>query len=67
MIKRRRFNRWLALGLTTGALSGLSRSGTGTPHNQRKLRVAAIQMTPRLGDVTANLEQAERLIRQAQR
>ncbi len=66
MINRRRFNQWLAFGITTGSLPGLSRSGTGTPHSQRTLRVAAIQMTPRLGDVAGNLEQAERLIRQAQ-
>jgi predicted amidohydrolase len=67
MINRRRFNQWLALALAAGALPGLARSGTQIPHGRRTLRVAAIQMVPRLGDVAANLEQAERLIRQAQR
>jgi predicted amidohydrolase len=36
-------------------------------HASNKLLVAAIQMTPKLADVTANLEQAEQLIRQAQK
>ena len=31
------------------------------------LRVAALQMTPKLGDVAANLEQAEQLIIEAPR
>lgn len=67
MINRRRFNQWLAAGLAAGTFPGLSRPSTTTTGAQRMLRVAAIQMTPRLGDVAANLEQAERLIRQAQK
>lgn len=67
MISRRRFNQCLAAGLAAGALSGLSRRTDAKPEAQQKLRVAAIQMAPRLGDVAANLEQAERLILQAQK
>ena len=66
MISRRRFNQYLAAGLAAGTVSGLSRRTDAIPGDQQKLRVAAIQMVPRLGDVAANLEQAERLIRQAQ-
>lgn len=61
---RRRFNRWLALSMAAGLCPGLAR---GLVPNARTLRVAALQMTPKLGDVPANLEQAERLIREAQR
>ncbi len=50
-----------------GTLSGLLRRIDAKPNDQQRLRVAAIQMTPRLGDVAANLEQAEQLIRQAQK
>lgn len=67
MIRRRRFNQLLAAGLAAGVLPGLSRRSDAMSANQQKLRVAAIQMTPRLGDVAANLEQAERLILQAQK
>jgi len=66
MINRRRFNQCLAAGLAAGTLPGLARGSNGAFEGSRKLRVAAIQMAPRLGDVAANLEQAERLIREAQ-
>lgn len=62
MISRRRFNRYLATGLLTASLTGTNPAAT-QPH--RKLRVGAIQMTPRLGKVEANLEQAEKLILEA--
>jgi len=62
MISRRRFNRYLATGLLTGGFAG----ATATP-GRSKLRVAAIQMAPSLANVSANLEQAERLILDAQK
>ena len=67
MISRRRFNQCLAAGLVTSTFSGLSHRLEAKPGAQHKLRVAAIQMAPKLGDVAANLEQAEQLIRQAQK
>lgn len=67
MISRRRFNQCLAAGLAAGTFSGLSLRIEAKSNDQQKLRVAAIQMEPRLGDVAANLEQAEQLIRQAQK
>lgn len=38
-----------------------------TPASDSRLRVAAIQMTPKLADVDANLAQAEQLVREATR
>jgi predicted amidohydrolase len=67
MISRRRFNQYLAGGLAAGTLSGLLHRTDAIADAQQKLRVAAIQMAPRLGDVAANLEQAEQLIRHAQK
>ncbi len=67
MITRRRFNQWLAAGLAAGTLPGSVAGNSATTQRPRTLRAAAIQMTPRLGDVAANLEQAEQLIRQAQK
>lgn len=67
MIDRRRFNQWFAFALAIGMYPRLSRSSVGRLHSGQTLRVAAIQMVPRLGDVAANLEQAEQLIHQAQR
>ena len=62
MISRRQFNRWLATGLLAAGLPHTGKTATKTP---QQLRVAAIQMTPRLGNVGANLEQAEQLILEA--
>lgn len=62
-IDRRRFNAWLMAGLATGLYPGVARS---QPTGGRPLKVAAVQMTPKLGDTQANLQQAEQLIRQAQ-
>jgi len=63
-VDRRQFNSWLLAGLTAAVCPAMARSRqTGaTP-----LRVAALQMTPKLADWQANLEQAEQLIRDARR
>lgn len=63
-LTRRRFNRWLAAGLLAGA-APLPVRALMAPARAKRLRVAAIQMTPVLGDADANLNQAEQLIRQA--
>jgi len=63
-MNRRSFTGWLALGMAAGLYPGLS---PGLVRTGRTLRVAALQMTPKLGNVPANLEQAEQLIREAQR
>ncbi len=63
-MKRRDFNRWLLAGLA----AGLSPTPAGANrHTPQVLRVAALQMTPKLGDAEANLAQAEQLVRQAQK
>ncbi|WP_275098508.1 carbon-nitrogen hydrolase family protein [Sedimenticola hydrogenitrophicus] len=63
MINRRHFNGWLAAALCAGWSGAVRPQATaGTP-----LRVAALQMTPRLADLQANLAQAEQLIRQARK
>ena len=55
------------MGLAAAALpSGLARAIPG-PSQPQRLRVAAIQMQPRLADVTYNLAQAEQLLREALR
>ena len=65
---RRRFIEWLGTGLLVAgarpllASAATADAGTGTADT---LRVAAIQMTPRLGAVDDNLAQAEQLVRQA--
>ena len=57
---RREFNRILAAGL----FSGIS-SNSIASRGAQKILAAAIQMTPVLGDVTKNMNQAERLVRKA--
>lgn len=64
MISRRRFNQYIATSLLSAGLAGKDTQATAA---HPKLRVAAIQMAPRLANVSANLEQAERLILDAQR
>jgi len=59
-IDRRRFLGYLGAGLMMGA-SKLTGAGTGT----QRSRAAALQMTPKLGDVAANLAQADQLIDEA--
>jgi predicted amidohydrolase len=71
-ITRRQFNKWLAAGLLAGgsrvyAQSVTTESGSASTEAPFKLRVAAIQMSPKLGDVTSNLNQAEQLVREALR
>ena len=55
---------FLAAGLAAGLCPGLALARAAS---ERSLKVAAVQMTPKLGDADANLEQAEQLIRQAQK
>jgi predicted amidohydrolase len=67
---RRQFNQLLASGLLTGCLPaygkpGAQDSGISDAERREKLQVAAIQMVAKLGDVSANLKQAEFLINQA--
>ena len=69
---RRQFTKWLLAGLFSSGTGGklLAKDRTddspqeGTP---AKLQVAAVQMSPRLGDVQANMNQAEQLVREALR
>jgi predicted amidohydrolase len=67
-IGRRRFAQGLAASLLLGgysfaaAATGREQAGGFLP---RRLKVAAIQMAPKLGDVEANLAQAEQLIGEA--
>jgi len=63
-IDRRRFNAWLAAGLATGLYPGMAQS---QQPKAQTLKVAALQMAPKLGNAQANMEQAERLIRDAQK
>lgn len=70
-IGRRQFMKWTAPVLL---FSGYRQGFTVAPADQQstlapsaKRKVAAIQMTPKLGDVEANLAQAERLVREASR
>ena len=69
-IGRRRFTQWLAASLLLGGhrAHATARKGAGedvTPAN--RLKVAAIQMAPKLADVESNLAQAENLMREALR
>jgi len=68
-IDRRRFTQWLAASAILGSsrMAGASDPAPGPAEvgEPQRLRVAAIQMTPTLGDVEANLAQAEKLIREA--
>jgi predicted amidohydrolase len=59
---RRRFLQAIVAGMLTGC-SGLVAGEAST----RRVRAAAIQMTPKLGDAEANLVQAERLLNEAVR
>jgi predicted amidohydrolase len=61
-ITRRQFNTFLAGNLI---LAGWPRPGLAASDHPLVLRAAAIQMTPRIGDVTFNLRQAEALVREA--
>ena len=63
-IDRRRFNAWLAAGLAAGLYPGIAQS---QQKKAQTLKVAALQMAPKLGNAQANMEQAERLIRDAQK
>lgn len=64
LMERRRFNAWLAAGLAAGLCPGMVRARATSGQT---IRVAALQMTPQLADAQANLQQAEQLIRQAQK
>lgn len=71
LITRRYFNKLLATGLLLGGsrVNAQATSHNGDPVLAKKsvrLRVAAIQMVPELGDIQSNMNQAERLIRVAQ-
>jgi predicted amidohydrolase len=57
-VNRRRFLQYLATSMAMG-VAGLADAKTC------RIRAAAIQMTPRLGDVEANLAQAAQLIDEA--
>lgn len=61
---RRQFNRLLVAGLLGGTAPGL---GIASLPADRNIRVAAIQMAPKLADVQANMAQAEMLVREALR
>ena len=64
-INRRRFLRYLAAGLAMG-VSGMSAATVSKPPAKgRRIKAAAIQMAPKLGDVKANLDQAEKLVDEA--
>lgn len=60
-INRRQFSQWLSASLLLGA-TGLKAK---VQPSVTRLHVAAIQMEPKLGHVSYNLEQAERLIIEA--
>jgi len=67
-LRRRRFIEWLATTvLLAGHRSVMASTETAIPEPERDetIRVAAIQMTPQLGGVDANLAQAEQLVREA--
>lgn len=67
-LRRRRFCKWLtASALLSGESSILASLAKADPESSRadRLKVAAIQMTPKLGAVDANLAQAAQLVREA--
>ena len=70
-LTRREFNKLLMGGALLGGvhLSGRAgeRAGVVHPSVNRRLKAAAIQMTPKLADAAFNLGQAEQLVRQAQK
>lgn len=72
-VKRRQFNKWLAASILVGgssrslAQTATRNAGSDIKGDSLKLRVAAIQMSAKLGDVESNLNQAEHLVREALR
>lgn len=65
-ITRRQFNTWMATSLMLGGTRAYAKTPVAPAANiPVRFKAAAIQMTAKLGDVSANLVQAERLIRQA--
>ena len=67
---RREFNKLLVTSLFLGGSQGHAQTVTHEGDSASKgspirLRVAAIQMVPKLGDVQSNMSQAEHLIRKA--
>jgi len=69
-ITRRQFNRLLASGLIAGSAGVVGQTVQAQqqlPGNRLpvQLKVAAIQMLPKLGDVLSNMNQAEHLILKA--
>ena len=71
-ITRRQFNKLLATSILLGgsrvhAQTTTNNSDLVIKESPSKLQAAAIQMSPKLGDVTSNLNQAELLIREALR
>ena len=71
-ISRRQFNKWLAssLLLSNPVTKALATTGMGDSNSSKlptQIQAAAIQMVPRLCDVQWNMNQAEQLIRKAQK
>ncbi len=67
-MRRRRFCKWLAASALLAGQRSLLASPEGpdsASSGVTRLKVAAIQMTPQLGAVDANLTQAEQLVREA--
>lgn len=60
-ITRRQFNQYIC----SLFLAGCPSVGMAGIKPSQRLRVAAIQMTPKLGDTSANMQQAEVLVREA--
>jgi len=70
-IRRRQFLKWAAAGILLNAcpqgISAALQKHLASFPRSRTHKVAAIQMQPKLGDVEANLAQAERLVKEASR
>ena len=69
---RRRFLQYLTAGALAGRYPAQAKpisgpNGSSTGNSLLKLKVAAIQLSPKLADVKANLHQAEQLIQEALR
>jgi len=67
-LRRRRLTQWLAASVLLAGqrpLTAASREQARQEPADETLKAAAIQMTPKLGAVEANLAQAEQLVRQA--
>lgn len=63
---RRRFNQWLASGLLlktplVASVASLTAGCSAGKYPKANIKVAAIQMTPKLADLSSNLRQAEAL------